>query len=136
MKEFSLEIITPSKAAFTKNVTSVTVPGTKGNFQILYNHAPIISSLDVGEINIVENGNKVANFATSGGTIEVFNNKVIILVETFERADQIDLKRAEESKKRAQERLRLEKRKEFDQLRAEIALKKAINRIKIVSKRL
>lgn len=136
MKEFSLEIITPSKAAFTKNVTSVTVPGTKGNFQILYNHAPIISSIEIGEIKIVENENKIVRCATSGGTVEVYNNKVIILAETFERADQIDLKRAEESKKRAQERLRLEKRKEFDQLRAEISLKRAINRIKVSSKKL
>ena len=134
MSELYLEIITPSKIGFKGNVTSVTVPGTKGNFQVLVNHAPIISSLEIGEIKIEEQGNKTVHFATSGGTIEVSNNNIIILAESFERADQIDAKRAEEAKKRAKERLERRTQAEIDDFRAEMALKRSINRLKISNK--
>ena len=134
MSELYLEIITPSKIGFKGIVTSVTVPGTKGNFQVLVNHAPIISSLEIGEIKIEEQGNKTVHFATSGGTIEVSNNNIIILAESFERADQIDAKRAEEAKKRAKERLERRTQAEIDDFRAEMALKRSINRLKISNK--
>lgn len=134
MSELYLEIITPSKVGFKGNVTSVTVPGTNGNFQVLYNHAAIISSLEIGEIKIVEQGNKTVRFATSGGTIEVSHNNIIILAESFERADQIDIKRAEEAKKRAQERLTKRTQADIDDFRAELALKRSINRLKISNK--
>jgi F-type H+-transporting ATPase subunit epsilon len=136
MGELYLEIITPSKVGYKGNVTSVTVPGTKGNFQILFNHAPIISSLEIGEIKIAEQGNeKQIHFATSGGTIEVSNNKIIILAESFERSDEIDVKRAEEAKKRAEGRLHRKKdQSEIDDLRAELALKRSTNRLKISNK--
>ena len=134
MSELYLEIITPSKIGFKGNVTSVTVPGTNGNFQVLVNHAPIISSLEIGEIKIEEQGNKTVHFATSGGTIEVSNNNIIILAESFERADQIDAKRAEEAKKRAKERLERRTQAEIDDFRAEMALKRSINRLKISNK--
>lgn len=134
MSELYLEIITPSKIGFKGNVTSVTVPGTKGNFQVLINHAPIISSLEIGEIKIVEQDNKTVHFATSGGTIEVSNNNIIILAESFEKADEIDTKRAEEAKKRAKERLGRKSEAEIDDYRAELALKRSINRLKISNK--
>lgn len=134
MKELYLEIITPSKIGYKGNITSVTVPGTKGNFQILINHAPIISSLEIGEVKIEEpNGDKL-HFATSGGTVEVSENKVIILAESFERAREIDVKRAEEAKKRAEERIKNKKLSKIDDFRAELALKRSINRIKISHK--
>ncbi len=126
-----LEVITPSKAAFNGKVISVTVPGTKGNFQILENHAPILSSLDIGVIKIVDDSNKKMYFATSGGTVEVLNNKITILAETFENKDEIDVNRAEAAKKRAEERLSKRKQENIDTLRAELALKRAINRLKV-----
>ena len=58
MSKLYIEIITPSKVGYRGNISSVTVPGTVGNFQVLYNHAPIISSLDVGEIKIREQDGK------------------------------------------------------------------------------
>ena len=129
-----LEVITPSKAAYKGKVISVTVPGTQGNFQILSNHAPIMSSLEIGVIKIVEDDNKELIFATSGGTVEVVNNKITILAESFESKDEIDAKRAEEAKKRAQERLANRKTAKIDDLRAELALKRAINRLKVLEK--
>lgn len=133
MKKILIEIITPNKIGFKGEVNSVTVPGTKGNFQILYNHAPIISSLEIGEI-IIKADNEKEYFATSGGTIEVLNNKVIILAETFERTKEIDIKRAEEAKRRAAERLKEKREEKIDEFRAELALKRAINRINSVKK--
>lgn len=131
MKQLNLEIITPSKVGFKGEIYSVTVPGTKGNFQVLYNHAPIISSLEIGKIILEEQEGSKVEYATSGGTIEVSNNKIIILAESFERADEIDEKRAEEARKRAEERLKKSKETEIDRIRAELALKRAINRLKI-----
>jgi len=128
-----LEVITPSKAAYKGKVKSVTVPGTEGNFQILENHAPIISSLEIGVIKIVEEDGKSLVFATSGGTVEVVENKITVLAETFESKDEIDAKRAEEAKRRAEERLAKRKIEKIDSLRAELALKRAINRLKILN---
>jgi len=134
MNQLYLEIITPSKIGYKGNVTSVTIPGTKGNFQVLLNHAPIISSLEIGEVKITETGNKTQLFATSGGTIEVSNNKIIILAESFEKAEEIDTKRAEEAKKRAEERLKKRRDSDIDDIRAELALKRALNRLKVSNK--
>ncbi len=134
MKELQLEIITPSKIGYKGNVVSVTVPGSKGNFQVLFNHAPIISSLEIGEVKVEEEGGNKLDFATGGGTIEVSNNKIIILAESLEKADEIDIKRAEEAKKRAEERLKKRRDPDIDDLRAELALKRALNRLKISNK--
>ena len=98
-----LEVITPSKEAYNGAVKSVTVPGTLGNFQILTGHAPIISSLEIGEVKIVEENGSTLDFSISGGTIEVSNNKIIILAESFENVNEIDVRRAEEAKVRAEE---------------------------------
>jgi F-type H+-transporting ATPase subunit epsilon len=134
MKEFTLEIISPSKIGYTGKVISVTVPGTKGNFQILYNHAPIISSLEIGEIKLEDSSGLKLQFATSGGTLELSNNHVIILAESFERYDEIDVKRAEDAKSRAENRLKNIKKENVDQVRAELSLKRAINRLKLAGK--
>lgn len=134
MKEFDLEIISPSKIGYTGKVVSVTVPGTMGNFQILYNHAPIISSLEIGEIKIEENPGSKLRFTAGRGTLELSNNKVIILAESFERSDEIDIQRAEASLQRAKERLQNKKNNKIDEVRAELSLKRAINRIKSAEK--
>lgn len=134
MSKLYLEIITPSKIGYKGNINSITVPGTKGNFQVLFNHAPIISSLEIGEIIIVEDDGKKVSFATSGGTIEVSNNKIIVLAESFERSDEIDINRAEAAMQRAQDRLKKRREAEIDDFRAEIALKRALNRLKISKK--
>jgi F-type H+-transporting ATPase subunit epsilon len=77
-----LQIITPDKEVFAGEVTSVKVPGSKGSFQILVNHAPIISTLDPGDIKIVDMDGKTSQITIGGGVIEVKNNKIIILAES------------------------------------------------------
>ncbi|WP_297088822.1 ATP synthase F1 subunit epsilon [uncultured Draconibacterium sp.] len=77
-----LEIITPDKKVFEGEVNSVQVPGSKGAFTILKNHAPIISTLEKGKITVKEKEGKEHQFNVSGGVIENLKNKIIILVES------------------------------------------------------
>jgi F-type H+-transporting ATPase subunit epsilon len=130
MKELFLEVITPAKAAYSGSVISVTVPGEMGNFQVLFNHAPIMSSLEVGKIKIKNAEGKELEFFTGGGTIEVLNNKVTVLAESFESKEEIDLERAEKSLQRAKERLSGKNRNDIDIVRAQASLNRALNRIK------
>lgn len=80
-KSLYLEIITPKEVIFKGDVQSVTVPGSKSPFQILFNHAPIVSSLDQGQIKIAEPSNKELVYTTGTGFIELQNNRISILVE-------------------------------------------------------
>jgi F-type H+-transporting ATPase subunit epsilon len=135
MSALFLEIVTPSKSAFKGEINSITVPGTKGSFQILVNHAPIVSSLEVGHIKIELKDNTVQNFATGGGTIEVNNNKILLLADSIEKVEEIDVERALNAKERAEERLaRRNTDKDIDVERAEYALARALNRIKLKEK--
>jgi F-type H+-transporting ATPase subunit epsilon len=132
MRYFHLEVITPQKVAFSGDVVSVTVPGTKGSFQVLFNHAPLMSTFEIGKLKIEMEEGKDFYFATSGGMIEVNNNKVLILAETFESPNDIDLERAKEAMDRAQKRLLT--KKDIDLQRAEGALARAKNRYDICTK--
>jgi F-type H+-transporting ATPase subunit epsilon len=131
MKELNLEVITPAKSVYSGKIKSITVPGTSGNFQVLYNHAPILSSIEIGIITIEDIEGIKTEYATSGGTIEVINNKILLLVETFEKPENIDADRATKSAERAKERLTKKREEEIDMARAELSLKRAINRLKV-----
>lgn len=132
MKELFLEVITPSKAAFSGAIKSVVLPGTSGGFQVLFNHAPIMSSLEIGQIKITEHDNKESVYTTSGGTVQVSDNKILVLAESFESKDQIDEERANKSFERAKERMAVKYKPEIDEQRAEASLKRAINRLKLL----
>ena len=80
-----LEIIAPDHQLYTGEVDLVQVPGSKGSFQILKNHAPIISTLDQGQIKIVDQKGGVIFFEVDGGVIEAKNNKIIVLAETTKK---------------------------------------------------
>lgn len=77
-----LEIIAPDKKLYSGEVDLVQVPGSKGSFEILRNHAPIISTLEQGRIKIVDVKGGTTFFEVDGGVIEVKNNKIIVLAET------------------------------------------------------
>ncbi|MEO1449584.1 MAG: ATP synthase F1 subunit epsilon [Bacteroidota bacterium] len=81
MKNFALEIVTPEAKIYEGEVQSVQVPGSDGSFQVLYNHAPVISTLGKGKVKLVDSSGKDETFNTQDGVIEVLNNKAIILVE-------------------------------------------------------
>ena len=74
-----LEILTPDKALFSGEVESVNLPGSKGQFEVLKNHAALISSLDKGIIKVKNFDGSLATFEVSGGVVEVLNNKVVVL---------------------------------------------------------
>jgi F-type H+-transporting ATPase subunit epsilon len=76
-----LEIITPESKLFTGKITSVKLPGMDGEFEILNNHAPIISTLSKGVIRIIDNDNNTEKFEVNGGVIEMQNNKIIVLAD-------------------------------------------------------
>ncbi|WP_231463876.1 MULTISPECIES: ATP synthase F1 subunit epsilon [unclassified Pedobacter] len=77
----NLEILTPDKKVFEGEVTAVTVPGTSGSFQILKDHAAIISTLEDGEVIIKANQNDEQRFFIKGGVVEALNNKIVVLAE-------------------------------------------------------
>lgn len=80
-----LEIIAPDKELYSGEVDLVQVPGSKGSFEILRNHAPIISTLDKGSIKIVDQKGGVSFFDVGGGVIEAKNNKIIVLAENAKK---------------------------------------------------
>jgi F-type H+-transporting ATPase subunit epsilon len=129
----NLQIITPAKISFTGEVKSVTIPGTVGSFQVLKDHAPIISTFEIGLLKVERLDKSVDHYATCGGTVEVLNNQIMVLADAIELAGEIDIERAEQAKRRAEERLSV-KESATDIERAQTALKRAINRLEIVEK--
>jgi F-type H+-transporting ATPase subunit epsilon len=127
---FQLEIVTPIKIFDEGQVEYVRCPGLDGSFGVLANHREAIIALGVGEIKVTKNG-KDHFLATSGGFAEITKEKVELLLESYEQAEEIDTFRAEAALKRADERKLSE---EIDSTRNNASLQRAINRIK-VSKR-
>lgn len=76
-----LEIITPDKKLFQGDVKSVTFPGSEGSFGVLNNHAPLIATLKVGTIELIDESNTKQNFEIKGGVVEILKNNVIVLAE-------------------------------------------------------
>ena len=103
---FNLEIVSPVKMVFEGEVNSITIPGTLGSFQVLQNHAPLISTFIVGRIK-VEKDSESMEYSTSGGVFEVKNNKAIVLADSIETIEEIDIERAKLSKVRAEEILKI-----------------------------
>src|SRR3954469_1545207 len=102
---FQLEIVTPEKAVVRDSATEAQIPGRKGYLGILPGHAPLITELAVGEITYRRPDGTSERLAVAWGFAEVLPDKVTILAETAERAEDIDLGRAREQMKRAEERL-------------------------------
>ncbi|MGA9365662.1 MAG: F0F1 ATP synthase subunit epsilon [Bacteroidota bacterium] len=132
-KTFKLEIVTPQRIVYNGSVVSFTAPGTVGSFQVLHNHAPLLSSIGIGQIKVVDDRGQEARYATSGGFVEVRENHVVTIAETAERADGIDVDRAKAALGRATLRLE-EKRSDIDLVRARAAQARAANRLKIAGR--
>jgi len=104
MKEFYLEVLTPSSKIFEGQVLSVTLSGTMGEFQILYDHAPMISTLEIGRMKIRTKDQGEIVYSISNGVAEVMKNKVLVLVRSIEDIRDIDLARAEKALDRAKKK--------------------------------
>ncbi len=130
-KTFKLEIVTPRKVVFSGEVISFSAPGVMGGFQVLYNHAPMVAAIGIGEVKLQDVTGNEFHYATSGGFVEVFKNRVSLLAETAERSDEIDAPRAEASKGRALQRLQ-QHDPTVSQERAKESLRRAANRLRIL----
>ena len=127
MTPFKLEIITPEKKFFDGETEQIIVRTTVGDVGILNGHEPYCAALGIGQMRVKIDG-KFRHAATSGGIIKVNREKTVVLVDSCEWADEIDVARAEQAKGNAESRL---KAAESDrQIRmAEMKLKRALNRI-------
>lgn len=133
MPTFLLELVTPERVVLSERVQSVRVPGTEGSFGVLVGHAPLMSALTVGVVKVVHANGDEEFIATSGGFVEVGPEKVIVLADAAERADEIDVARAEAAVNRA--RQRLNSGESIDYGRAQAALNRATNRLKVAHAR-
>jgi F-type H+-transporting ATPase subunit epsilon len=130
---FQLEIVTPEKMVVRDVAEEMQIPGKNGYLGVLPGHAPLITELAVGEISY-RKGNETHYLAAAWGFAEVLPERVVILAETAERPEEIDVKRAQESKQRAEERLKSGST-ETDFTRAEDALQRAEIRLQVAGKK-
>lgn len=128
--ELILEIVTPFGEVFNEPIVRCTLPGAAGQFQVLKGHAALMSTIEIGSVKIEFADAKPAFAAVSSGFCEVKEDRVKIIVESAEFSGNIDVARAEASKKRAEERLSL-KSAELDNERAKASLMRALNRLKV-----
>lgn len=129
---FQFEIVTPEKLVVRDVAEEMQIPGKNGYLGILPGHAPLISELGVGEISY-RVGGYTHRLAVAWGFAEVLPDKVTILAETAERAEEIDVKRAEDAKRRAEDRLK-SGNPEIDFDRAQVALERADTRLEVAGK--
>lgn len=129
-----IDVVTAERLVFSDDADIVMVPGVEGEMGILPHHAPIMTMLKPGEV-LVRKGTEEHSLAVSGGFLEVKPDHITILADAAERADEIDIARAEEAKRRAEESLKGRTAAEVDTANAEAALRRALARIKVAEKR-
>lgn len=133
MDKLKFEIVTAERVVYSDDVDIVVAPGIQGQMGILPSHAPLLTTLQPGELVVRKDSEETAIFV-SGGFLEIMQNRVTVLADTAERAEEIDMARAEEAKVRAEERVR-EHVPEMDLARAEAALRRSLMRLKIAERR-
>ena len=132
---FSVDVVAADKKLYSAEAVSLVAPGADGSFGVLRGHAPLVAALKVGELVITPVGNQPKKIiAISGGFIEVTQVHVEVLADAAELAEQIDLDRARQARERAEARLR-QAGGDIDVARAEIALARATNRLRVAERR-
>ncbi len=133
MAKLEFDIVTAERIVYSAHVDVVIAPGVLGQLAILPNHAALMTTLQAGELVVRDDGEETAMFVRSG-FLEVCDNRVTVLADVAEHAEEIDVERAEEAKRRAEEMLQ-QRGPEVDLVRAEAALQRALVRISIAQKR-
>jgi F-type H+-transporting ATPase subunit epsilon len=133
MATLRLEIITAERQVFADNVNVVVAPGIEGELGILPHHAPLMTMLTPGELLIRKDGEETY-MSVSGGFLEVRPDKILILADACERAEEIDIERAEAAKRRAEERLKT-RTPELDVAQVQAALLRSLVRLKVAERR-
>ncbi len=134
MSTIRLEIVTAEKAIFSDDVDIVVAPGSEGEMAILPHHAPLMTTLMPGELRVRKGAEDISLFI-SGGFLEVRPDRVIVLADACERVEEIDIARAEEAKRRAEERLAERHVTEVDTVRTEASIRRALARLKVAERR-
>ncbi len=130
---FLVRIISPDGELFRHTAVSLVCPAVDGYLGVLKNHAPMVAALDVGEILLRTPDDHIVSLAVAGGFMEVTRNEVLILCDAAEFKEDIDVARATRDLEEARERLS----KKFSQVeteRAEVALRKALNRLRVAQR--
>ncbi|HYF76810.1 MAG TPA: F0F1 ATP synthase subunit epsilon [Symbiobacteriaceae bacterium] len=131
--EMTLQIVTPEGTVLKDVKTdAVIIPASEGSMGILHNHAPMVTALKVGVLRYKQGGS-YKRVALAGGFMELSNNLITVLADTAESGETIDVLRAQEARKRAETRLR-DRAANIDRTRAEIALQRAMARLKAAGK--
>ena len=134
-KTFILEVIAPDRVVLTdKSIVSVVAPGSEGSLGVLANHAPLMTELNIGEMDFRRGDGTDDAIAVLGGFMEVYENKVTVLAEAAELAEEIDVDRAEAAKVRAEERIQTHA-EDIDIERAKAALQRALVRLGVARHR-
>ena len=133
MSSFKIDIVTAERVVYSAEADIVIAPGVEGQLGILPHHAPLMTILQAGEL-VVRKGTQEESLAISGGFLEVRPDRVIVLADQAERAEEIDIARAEEARKRAEQRLAERHAPGLDTARAESALRRAIARLTVAEK--
>jgi len=128
-----LDIVTAERVVFSEDVDILVAPGILGQLGILPYHTPLMTTLEPGELLVRKSGEEIS-MAISGGFIEVRPDRIIVLADAAERADEIDLARAEAAKSRAQQQI-TRPPPEIDLAPAEAALRRALARLRVAEKR-
>ncbi|HLZ90938.1 MAG TPA: F0F1 ATP synthase subunit epsilon [Candidatus Acidoferrum sp.] len=135
-ESIELIVVTPERQLLRQTVVEVTLPGADGCLGILPGHAPLITELGIGEMTYRAKAGEAGHLAIISGFAEILGDRVTALAETAERPEEIDVARAEEAKKRAEERLnKAASDPEVDWGRAAIALQRSLIRIQVGRKR-
>jgi len=134
-EKINLEVVTPKGAIVSEKVDIVTAPGFAGEFGVLANHAPFLSTIKIGTLRYKKDGSE-DELMVSGGFCEVSDNKITFLVESAERGREINVDRALKAKERAEKRLlkAREQQAKVDRARAEAALQRALARLRIAQR--
>ena len=129
-----LEIVTPERLAYSDTVDSVVLPGSEGELGVLPHHAPLVSMLGVGELRIRKGGSE-ESFAIVGGFLQVLPDKVVVMAETADMASEIDLERAQEARRQAEQALEGGYVEGADLAAARASLPAALLRIRVAERR-
>jgi F-type H+-transporting ATPase subunit epsilon len=132
MAKLRLEIVTAERVVYSADVDVVVAPGIEGQLGILPQHAPLMTMLQPGELRVRQDSEEQSIFV-SGGFLEVQSDRVTVLADTAERAEEIDVARAEEARRRAEQRIAMPST-ETDHARAQAAMLRSLMRIKVAEK--
>ena len=133
MAGIRLDIVTAERAVYSEDVDGIIAPGIEGQLGILPHHAPLMTTLQAGELRVKKDGEEIS-LVISGGFLEVRPDRVVVLADTAERAEEIDISRAEEAKRRAEQRLAQRNASGIDEARSETALRRALARLTVAEK--